>query len=238
MASEREQELERQLHQARDQVERFMYLASHDLKAPVRAIKSLVEWIIEDLDGVEVGADVSEHLSKLTTRIDRLDGMLSGLLELSRVTRKHGEVERVDTAALVTRVWEGLEADGFALEMDDDMPTLDTSRHWFGRLFEVILDNAVRHHDKAGGRVMVRARALDDGRLRFEVEDDGPGIAPKFHDKALEMFQTLGKSRCGIGLALAKAIVDHNGGSLSLASAGRGLTLQIDLVPGWPAAAV
>ena len=219
----------------RQELARFVYIASHDLRAPLRAIRSLAEWIAEDV-GPDSSEETGEHLQLLRARVDRMDAYLVALLEYSRVGRMPVPVERVDARELVKEVIADLEAPAtmtFDVAVDEDVAPFETERASLERVLFQVLGNAVGHHDRADGRIEVRVKKSGN-ELCFEVSDDGPGIAPKHHDKAFELFQTLCRrdevGGCGMGLPLAKKIVETTGGSIQLNSDGRGTAVRFT----WP----
>jgi signal transduction histidine kinase len=224
-----------QVDDLRQELARFVYIASHDLRAPLRAIKSLAEWIAEDV-GPDSSEETGEHLQLLRARVDRMDAYLVALLEYSRVGRMPVPVERVDAGALVKEVIADLEAPAtmtFDVAVDGDVAPFETPRASLERVLLQVVGNAVGHHDRPDGRVEVRVNKRD-GKLCFEVSDDGPGIAPKHHGRVFELFQTLCRrdeiGGCGMGLPLAKKIVETSGGSIELSSEGRGTTVRFT----WP----
>jgi len=222
----------RQLEQERDQqrrdlarsnadLEEFAYVASHDLKAPLRGIAHLVGWITEDL---EAGAspETLEHLALLRGRVTRLQMLQDGLLAYSRVGRVHSAIEPVDTAEVVRDVIVLLAPrPGFVIGCEGPMPVLRTRRSPFHIVMENLIGNALKHHDRAEGRIVVSARQLDD-LTEFRVSDDGPGIASRFHERVFVIFQTLASrddiEASGIGLAIVKKKVEGHGGTIRIES--------------------
>jgi signal transduction histidine kinase len=210
---------------ARD-LEQFAYVASHDLKAPLRGIANLATWLKDDLHD-KLTAETAEQIDLLRDRVARMNALVEGLLAYSRVGRTRGSVEEVDTAALVADTIDSLAPpSGFRVEVAPDMPRLSTDRLQLGQVFANLIGNAINHHDRDVGVVRVSGRELDE-RCEFEVSDDGPGIPPEYHDKVFMMFQTLTVkdfgSNTGIGLALVKKLVEEHGGTIRLTSGeGRG----------------
>ncbi|HXF63210.1 MAG TPA: PAS domain S-box protein [Caldilineaceae bacterium] len=208
---ERTQELNR----SNQELDQFAYVASHDLKAPLRAIDHLATWIEEDA-GHLLPPRSREHLAKMRGRIERMEGLLDDLLTYSRAGRQRGDVRAVDTRALMARVVELVSPpEGFQIIVEEPMPTLVTLDVPLETVLRNLLGNAIKHHDKESGVIIVRARDLGD-MLEFTVQDDGPGIEPRYHERIFQMFQTLRPrdrlEGSGIGLAVVKKIVEHVGG--------------------------
>lgn len=203
---------------ARD-LEQFAYVASHDLKAPLRAIANLAEWLKEDLQG-KLTAETQEQFDLLRDRVARMSALIEGLLEYSRIGRTSGSVEDVDVGALVVDTVDSIAPpEGFRIEIAPGMPHLMTDRLHLGQVFANLIGNAISHHDRPQGLIRVSARDLGE-RYELCVEDDGPGIPPEYRDRVFMMFQTLTVkdfgSNTGIGLALVKKLVEEHGGSILL----------------------
>jgi len=196
----------------------FAYIASHDLRAPLRAIDNLATWIEEDL-GDEVEGESKDHLQLLRKRVQRMDSLLGGLLEYSRVGREGVTLEDVDAKDLVEGIADMLgPPEGFTVAADDELPTLHTARDPLERVLLNLITNAVKHHDKPEGRIAVTCAESDD-HFVFRVSDDGPGIPEKQRERAFEMFQTLHSKKtdgAGMGLALIKRIVENAMGTITL----------------------
>ena len=217
--AERTVELER----SNLELERFAYVASHDLKAPLRAIDSLSQWLEEDLAGM-LPPPAQVHLDKLRGRVKRLELLLDDLLLYSRAGRKRYAPEMVDPAALVAGIVDLLSPPpGFQITVDGPLPTLHAVRPPLETVLRNLLQNAIKHHDRPQeGRVTISAHRQQPGWVEFCVCDNGPGIDPRFHERIFELFQTL-RSRddlegSGMGLAIVKKTVESFGGSIRVES--------------------
>ncbi len=214
---------QRDLERSNADLEEFAYAASHDLKAPLRAIGHLAQWIGEDL-GAAANPDTVENLRMLQGRVARLQLLLDGLLAYSRVGRHtDAPVEDVDIAALVQDITAMLAPPpGFTVACEGEMPVIRTHRAPITVVLTNLIGNGVKHHDRSEGRITVAMR-LQDGVAEFRVSDDGPGIAPRFHDRIFVIFQTLASrddvESSGIGLAIVKKKVQAHGGRIWVESA-------------------
>jgi light-regulated signal transduction histidine kinase (bacteriophytochrome) len=203
-------------------LEEFAYIASHDLKAPLRGISHLVQWISED-NAMTASPETLENLKMLRARVTRLQMLLDGLLAYSRVGRERAAVEAVDIAELVDDIVAMLAPpSGFVVACKGRMPVLRTHRAPIRVVLENLIGNALKHHDRAEGRITVAARMLE-GMAEFRVSDDGPGISPWFHDRIFMIFETLASREdvesSGIGLAIVKKKVEGHGGRIRVESA-------------------
>jgi DNA-binding response OmpR family regulator len=202
----------------------LIHVASHDLKAPLHAIMHLAQWIGEDI-GPAMSAETRDHLGLLRRRVDRLQMLMDGLLAYLHVGSIDGVAEAVDFAELVRGIVTGLAPpSGFVVTAGDRLPTLHTDRGALRLILENLIGNAIIHHDRTEGRVTVAAK-LDGGAVEIRVSDDGPGIAPQFHDRIFTVFQTLaGRDELessGVGLAIVKKLVESHGGRVWVESAPR-----------------
>lgn len=236
--AQRLEETARALTKSNRDLEEFAYVAAHDLKSPLRAIHSLSEWIEEDL-GERLEGEAAENMTLLRARVKRMEQLLDSLLQYSRAGRTAHDVKRIDTHQMVTDAWDLLgPPEGFVLEIEGELPTFRAAEAPLEQILRNLLANAVKHHDKPEGTVRVAARPEPPGRWTFSVSDDGPGIAPAFHERVFGMFKTL-KSRdrvegSGMGLALVQRLVHRYAGQIEVISAGdeaRGATFRFD----WPA---
>jgi PAS domain S-box-containing protein len=213
----------RQLKRSNEELDQFAYITSHDLKAPLRGIVNLSTWIEEDL-GSAMTTEAKEQMNLLRGRVHRMEALISGLLEYSRVGRVKGRPQDVDVAKLLAETIDLLApTDGARVEVVGPLPTIVADRLRLGQVFMNLIGNALKH-GRAGGVVPhVRVSAADAGRfVAFSVADNGPGIAPEYHDRIFVIFQTLAArdkvEGAGVGLSLVKKIVEANGGSIRVDS--------------------
>jgi PAS domain S-box-containing protein len=196
-------------------LEQFAYVASHDLKAPLRAIELLVQWISEGLNGYDVN-NVQENLGLLTKRTQRLNRLLDDLLAYSRAGRKVGAHKMTDTHALVLDVAQMLNPPPtISVSIDGQLPKFGTYPAPLEQVLRNLISNAIKHHPGPQGRVVVSCQEHGDHYL-FAVTDDGEGIPAQYAERVFEMFQTL-KSRdqvegSGMGLAIVNRIVQWQRG--------------------------
>ncbi|HEY9602759.1 MAG TPA: ATP-binding protein, partial [Allocoleopsis sp.] len=216
------------LEQRTQELEEFTYVASHDLKAPLRAIANLSQWIEEDIAD-QLNEENFQQMQLLRGRVHRLEALIDGLVQYSRAGRLTSKPELVDVAALVLEVIENVNPPAeFTIEIAPDMPTLVTERLPLEQVFTHLISNAIAHHPLPNGMVSISVRESSD-TYEFAIADNGAGIDPKFHKKVFEIFHTLPVTNqtkhLGIGLSLAKRIVESKGGSIRLESqVGQGAT--------------
>lgn len=209
--------IQQELSRSNQDLEQFAYVASHDLKAPLRAIEILVEWLQEDLRNY-AGGEVRENLGLLKSRTARLHRLLDDLLAYSRAGRKPGEVTDIDSGLLVEDLFVLLAPpETMTMTADSSLPVLHAHHAPLEQVLRNLVNNAIKHHPTGKGSIRVYAQDKADEVL-FAVEDDGAGIPPEFSEKIFQMFQTL-KPRdeiegSGMGLAIVKRIVEWQGGRI------------------------
>ena len=208
------------------ELDQFAYITSHDLKAPLRAVASLSEWIEEDLDA-HISPETRSQMHLLRRRVYRMQALLNSLLEYSRVGRVNTPVTTVDVQRLVTKIIDALAPpDTFTIKITTSLPTLIARKQPLEQVFSHLIDNAIRHHPTKIGIIEISAKDLGD-RYEFAIADDGDGIEPQYQKRIYTIFQTL-KARdlqenIGAGLAIVKKIVTAEGGTIELQSlAGKG----------------
>ena len=217
------EQVTRQRDHAIQELEQFVYYASHDLKAPLRAVGQLSVWIGDDL-GEAAAGDVGHNLSMMQSRIRRMERMLDDLLEYSRIGRKRkaGDDEHVDANELIEDVLlSAAVPERFTVSVSPGFSGVGVKRMPLQQILLHLVVNAIKHHDRDEGRIEIELR--DDGdRFTISVVDDGPGIAPEYHEEIFQMFRTLEPKdktdSSGIGLAIVRKAVETVGGRIALES--------------------
>src|SRR5690606_18989945 len=190
---------------------------------------NLAQWSEEEIGGA-LTDQAREYMDLLRGRIHRMEGLIEGILSYSRVGRTSHGIEDVDTGALAREVIELLAPpDDATVTIVGDMPRLRTERLPLQQVLLNLIGNALKYAG-AGARVTVSSADADvPGYVTFAVADNGPGIAPEYHEKVWGIFQTLQPrdkvEGTGIGLALVRKIVEHRGGRAWIESSpGQGAT--------------
>jgi PAS domain S-box-containing protein len=196
------------------ELERFAYVVSHDLKAPLRAIANLSEWLEEDLEPYLT--DENHHnMQLLRQRVYRLNAMIEGLLDYSRIGLISVPQETVNVAELIQEIIDALAVPPeFTIKILADLPTFFAKRLFLSQIFSNLISNAIKHHESMTGRIEIQA--VDRGDYyEFSVKDDGPGIAPEYQEKIFDIFQILAArdqtENTGVGLSIVKKIIDNQG---------------------------
>ncbi|AFY55245.1 PAS domain S-box [Rivularia sp. PCC 7116] len=219
-----------ELEKRNQELDQFAYVTSHDLKAPLRAIANLSEWIEEDLQEA-LTPDTQKQMNLLRGRVYRMEALINGLLQYSRVGRMKTEPEKVAVAQLLEEIIDSIAPpQEFTIEIIGEMPTFRTAKIPLQQIFTNLIGNAVKHHNRSDGRIAISVLEQDKF-YEFAIADDGKGIAEKYHDKIFVIFQTLEsrdkRENTGIGLAIVKRIIEEFGGKITLDSQlGKGTTFR------------
>jgi len=220
--------LSRDLERSNKELDQFAYVASHDLKAPLRGIANLTQWIEEDL-GDRVTGESKEHMQLLKGRVHRMEALIDGVLAYSRAGRVRERPARVDVGALLHEVIELLAPPAdTTIAVGPGMPVIETERVPLQQVFLNLIGNAIKYAGRADARIEVTAEPMGE-LIRFAVADNGPGIAPQYREKIWQIFQTLAPrdkvEGTGIGLSVVRKTVESRGGSAWVESEpGRGST--------------
>lgn len=212
------------------ELDQFAYIVSHDLKAPLRAIANLSSWIEEDLED-RLDPDTQHQMNLLRSRVRRMEALIDGLLQYSRVGRCQTESERVDVGELLEEIVDSLAPPPeIQIKIMPGMPVLYTERLPLTQVFSNLISNGIKHRDLPNGEIVISAEDQDD-LYEFTVADDGSGIDTQYHDKIFVMFQTLQPrdkvENTGVGLAIVKKIIEDKGGNIYLTSEeGKGSTFR------------
>jgi PAS domain S-box-containing protein len=203
------------LERSNHELDAFAYAASHDLRAPLRGIANLAQWIEEDLHD-QLRDDTREMLGLMRSRMHRMEGLIEGLLEYSRAGRVHHDVELIDTGRIVRDAVDLLSPpEGATVVIASDLPTITGERLPLQQVFLNLIGNAIKHANRVDLQIQITAREVGEF-YEFAVADNGPGIDPRYQKQIWGIFQTL-EARdkvegTGIGLALVKKLVESQGG--------------------------
>ncbi len=232
-ANEHLADIVRELRRSNKELQDFAYVTAHDLKAPLRGIGTLTDWITSDYAD-RLDEEGRHHLGLLKGRVARMSELIDSILHYSEIGRTTRRIESVDLNALLSEVIGQLSPpEHIQINVDADLPTLISEKARLIQLFQNLIGNAIKYMNKPQGRVEVGCIDQDD-YWRFHVTDNGPGIDQKYFTKIFQMFQTLTRrdelESTGIGLAVVKKIVDLYGGNVWIESTvGEGTTFYFTL---------
>lgn len=209
------------LEKTNQELDKFAYVVSHDLKAPLRAIGNLTGWIEEDM-GDKLPEEVRAHFNTIKGRVVRMEDLINGILDYTKAAKKEGRLETFRCEDMLRDTIDLIGAPSNAvIHIRENMPEITAEKVKLQQVFMNLVHNAVKYNDRED--IMVEIGCNDKNtHWEFFVKDNGPGIEPRFHEKIFVIFQTLNardevESR-GVGLAIVKKITEEEGGSIRVES--------------------
>lgn len=223
-----------ELQETNAELDSFAYVASHDLKSPLRGIDNLASWIEEDC-GELLPEESKKHLGLMRERVGRMNSLLDDLLAYSRVGRTGQSVEDVDLAEMLRSLTAVVDnPDGLTIKVPANLPTLQTARAPLQQVMLNLITNAVKYNDKQSAGVIDISLAEEPDFVRFRVSDNGIGIEPAHHERIFQMYQRVAPDKAegsGMGLAIVRKQIESFGGEISVESrVGVGTTFDFT----WP----
>ena len=232
-AQKRQAELIKTVENINKELKDFASIVSHDLKAPLRGIKSLATWISNDCSD-KLSKEANEQLNLLMDQVDRMYNLVEGVLRYSRAGRTEENPLQVDLKKFIPEIIEMLAPpNNITITLESEMPVIECEETRAMQLFQNLLGNAIKYMDKSKGQIRVNC-VEEDGGWKFSVADNGPGIEEKHYERIFKMFQVLSvpdkPEGTGVGLTIVKKIVEMCGGQIWVESkVGKGSTFFFTL---------
>ncbi|MEX0966310.1 MAG: PAS domain-containing protein [Bacteroidia bacterium] len=211
----------RELQQTNQSLEEFAHVTSHDLKAPLRAISNLAQWLYDD-NYTALGKEGQEHLKLIINKAQAMHRLIESILEYSRAGAAAGKKEPCDVRLILENTLTMITVPkNITLKIPEVLPVMQCERTKLLQVFSNLISNAIRYNDKPHGLIEIKYKDLPSFH-EFSVLDNGKGIHPKYHQSIFKMFETLDKDSMpdssGIGLALVKKIIAGYGGAIKVKS--------------------
>ncbi len=212
----------RQLKNYNAELDSFNHIVSHDLKAPLVAMHSLVSFIEEDIEVTVDTEDAKAHFESLKGRISKMYALINGLLEYSRVAQGEKTKKTFKINTLLREIIDILNPEKkYQIHIPEKDLEILTSKVELEHVFLNLISNAIKHCDKEQVIIHIGFQKVSN-KFTFTIRDNGPGIADKYHHKIFDMFYQLEESdkveSTGIGLTIVKKIVSGNHGKIKINS--------------------
>jgi light-regulated signal transduction histidine kinase (bacteriophytochrome) len=207
----------KQIEQINKQLNEFVYIVSHDLKAPLRGIKSLATFLEEEI-GTEAKPEVKDMLILLQSRADKMQSMIDAILHYSRMSNNNGEEREVDLNKLIADIINLIAIpEHIRIEVSESLPIVYAEKIKIQEVFQNLITNAIKYNNKQLGFIKIGYEERSD-EFEFSISDNGIGIKEEFFQKIFGIFQTLQGSdkgeATGIGLTIVQKIIEQNGGRI------------------------
>ncbi|HLG36296.1 MAG TPA: ATP-binding protein, partial [Bacteroidia bacterium] len=203
------------------QLDEFVYIVSHDLKAPLRGISTLTTFIEEELAS-HPNEKIVEFLTLLKGRTARMQSLITAILDYSKLSTTNSPKENVNVSELLDNVVDMISPpENFRIEKTGNFPTLHTEKIKLQQVFQNLISNGIKYNDKPDGVIQITSQ--ENGSFYyFSVKDNGKGIKKEYHDKIFGVFQTLESKdktdSTGIGLTIVKKLIEQQGGNITVES--------------------
>jgi len=224
----------RNLEKTNKELDKFAYVVSHDLKAPLRAIGNLTGWIEEDA-GHMLPGEVRKNFNLIKERVMRMESLINGILDYSKAAKKNNQMEVTDINKMVKDTIEFLgQPSSCKFIIENDLPEILCDKIKIQQVFMNLIGNGIKFNTKAEKKIRISSHSSED-HYQFSISDNGPGIDPRFHEKIFIIFQTISTrdefESTGVGLAIVKKIIEEQSGKIWVESKqGKGSTFHFT----WP----
>lgn len=225
-----------QLESVNQELEEFNYVASHDLREPLRTINSFISFLKEDLGDTLPEASV-QHINFIETAVKRMSNLIDDLLTLSRAGRAALKMAPLSLNVLIEQVRDNLHElirESNAVMQVDPLPSIVGDQGQLLRAFQNLVQNAIKFRGDSVPKIKIYCVEENETHCTVAFQDNGIGVAPKYHAQIFQPFKRLhGKDEyegSGIGLSVVRKIAERHGGSVRLESSeGHGATFFVTL---------
>jgi len=229
---EKQLQLVKKLEEKNKELDNFAYIVSHDLKAPLRGIGSLANWLVTDYKD-KLDKEGIDIINLMENRVERLKNFIDGILQYSRVTRVKENYVDVNLNKVVSEVIELISPPPNIYIKIEALPVVKGEIINMGQIFQNLISNSIKFMDKPEGYITIDYEDTGD-YWKLSVTDNGAGIGEKYFDKIFMIFQTLQPrdkfESTGVGLSIVKKIIEANGGNIWLESeVGKGTTFYFTI---------
>jgi len=217
--NQQREELLKSLEAQNQELNEYAHVVSHDLKAPLRNINTLITWVIEDNNG-KLDADSLNSLNLILSNVEKMDLLIIGILDYSSIDKLESENRIVDFNIMVNEIFDSIVVPGtIQVKIKNTLPSMYGNYYRFRQLFQNLIDNAIKYNDKQNGIIEIGCREYHNV-AEFYIKDNGKGIPAAYFDKIFNIFTKLENNNqsSGIGLSIVKKIIHFYNGKIWLES--------------------
>ncbi|MCZ8196968.1 MAG: ATP-binding protein [Flavobacterium sp.] len=213
------EELLKNLEKQNQELNEYAHMVSHDLKAPLRSIDTLINWFKED-NSEKLDESNLKSLDLILSNVEKMDLLIKGILNYSSIDKQEMDDRNIDLNILIDEILRTITIPNhITIELKNQMPKVFGNDFRFKQLFQNLIQNAIKYNDKAIG--MIEIGSLEkENEIEFYIKDNGIGINERYQTKIFDIFSKLDNNdqSSGIGLSIVKKIIDLYGGKIWLES--------------------
>ena len=229
----RQKQAENDLRLVNEELQNFSSIVAHDLKAPLRNIRTVADWLLRDFTD-DLNEEGKDHLASLVKQTTHMDALIDGIYQYSKIDHIQKKIDQINLNEFLPEIVDVLSPpDDIKVTIQTELPILFIDRTHITQIFSNLIDNAIKYMDKPKGHITI---SYEDKKNfeQFSVMDNGPGIEESHFKRIFQIFQTLTPLNeakgTGVGLAIVKKVVEMNGGKVWLESTvGKGSTFYFTL---------
>lgn len=213
------EELLLNLEKQNQALDEYAHMVSHDLKAPLRSIDTVINWCIEDNEG-KIDAKSRKSLDLILFNVEKMDLLINGILNYSSIEKQESENRFLDLNRLLDEIIRSINVpENIEIKYNHQLPKVFGNHFRFQQLFQNLIQNAINYNDKEKGIISIDFVERQE-EYEFAVADNGIGISDKYQHKIFDIFSKLDSNTksTGIGLSIVKKIIDLYGGKIWLKS--------------------
>ncbi|MBC5836946.1 sensor histidine kinase [Flavobacterium muglaense] len=207
------------LEKQNKELNEYAHMVSHDLKAPLRSIDTLINWFIEDNTALMNDAN-TKSLKLILSNVEKMDFLIKGILDYSAIEKQRDDDRLIDLNVLVDDILRTMSVpSNVSVKMNNVLPKVQGNDFRFKQMFQNLIQNAIKYNDKANVEIEIGSTD-NEMEYSFYVKDNGIGVPDMYQDKIFNIFSKLenNDSSSGIGLAIVKKIVEFYKGKIWLES--------------------
>ncbi|WP_445453756.1 sensor histidine kinase [Flavobacterium sp. 25HG05S-40] len=213
------EELLANLEKQNQALNEYAHMVSHDLKAPLRSIDTLINWFMED-NATMMTDENKKSMLTILSNVEKMDLLIKGILVYSSVEKQEVEDRTIDLNILIDEVVRTIHVPNhITLTVNNTLPKVFGNQYRFNQLFQNLIQNAIKYNDKPAGTIEIGSTETET-EIQFFIKDNGIGIAEKYQGKIFDVFSKLHSNdpSSGIGLSIVKKIIDIYHGKIWLQS--------------------